>query len=646
LNTGKSQPTATVGYYLDDIPITVSASNSTGGEYTPDPALGDVERLEVLKGPQATLYGASTLGGLIKIVSKKPDLTAFGGEASASGVTVDNGGSGYSVRGAVNLPLIQNSLAARVSAYDREDPGFTNNVLRGDHNVNLDHSFGGQLSLRYQAMEKLNFDLTALSQHLHASGSTLEFLNPRTLQPIYGYDSYATLGNTSATTQLTIFGLSANYNTGWGTLTNALGFARFFADDEHLDATGTFAPLLFARLHLTSPPVAIEGVNTVPSSKKTTDELRFTSIRMNNFLWQVGLFYTYENVAEPHDLAAVSYPGAVPLAAPLNPLLIDQQSGIYREYAGFGDLTYYFTEALDVTVGARYSHNQQQDMDSSLGLLGAGPKGTVSQGSSASDANYLFDLRWRPSQQLSTYLRAASAYRPGGPSNVVAPGVPTRFGPDTDWDYEVGAKGRWLDGTLNTNLAVYYIDWRNIQIATIYGGVVSVTSNAGNAKSEGVEFDGTYEPLRGLVLGANTSYDDAAIKSANPTNTAGAQAGDPLPYTPKWSGALTADYSFPLASSVRGRVGASWTYTGWRYSSFSADMSNTREVIPSFSLFGLRGHVDWKQYSLAVNVDNVANKQTFTNVEFVRAVPNQPLPAAYAAPLQPRTIRLTLSTRF
>ncbi|MGH8211510.1 MAG: TonB-dependent receptor plug domain-containing protein, partial [Steroidobacteraceae bacterium] len=122
LNTGSSQATATVGYYLDDMPLTPSAANSTGGQYAPDPTLGDVERIEVLKGPQATLYGASTLGGIIKIVSKKPDLTTFSGDVSVGGVTVGDGGPGYSARGAVNIPLIQNVLAARLSAYDREDP--------------------------------------------------------------------------------------------------------------------------------------------------------------------------------------------------------------------------------------------------------------------------------------------------------------------------------------------------------------------------------------------------------------------------------------------------------------------------------------------------------------------------------------------
>ncbi|MGH8210205.1 MAG: TonB-dependent receptor, partial [Steroidobacteraceae bacterium] len=646
LNTGSSQSTATVGYYLDDTALTPSASNSVGGQYAPDPDFGDVERIEVLKGPQATLYGASTLGGIIKIVTKKPDLTTFSGDAGASAVTVPDGGSGYAARGAVNIPLIQNVLAARLSAYDRADPGYTNNVLLGDENVNLDHAYGGRLALRYQPMEKLTVDATGLIQSLISHGNDQEYLNPQTLRPINGYDDYSAFYNADTLTQLTLFSLSENYDTGWGTLFNTTGYGRFLADYDNFNFTPTFAPALapggpLARLGLTSPPAAFVG-GTIADSKKLSDELRFTSVRMNNFLWQAGLFYTYEKVAEPHNLNVVNYPSGV-LYPRINPLLNADTAGTYREYAAFGDLTYYFTDDLDATVGTRYSHNLQTANNTSGGLLG---NGNVSQSSNSSDESYLFNLRYRATQQLSTYLRAASAYRPGGPQTVNAPGIPTTFGPDTDWDYEIGAKGLWLDNTLNANLAVYYIDWRNIQIATIYGGATVITGNGGDAKSEGVEFDGNYEPVRGLVFGANASYDEAVMKSVNPTNQAGARVGDPLPYTPKWTGALTSDYSLPIAPDVTGGVGASFSYTGFRYSSFSGDLINTRERIPSYGLLGLRGHVDWTRYSLALHIDNVTNKQTFSNVTVARLRAGAPISAAFAVPVQPLTFRLTASMNF
>lgn len=646
LNTGSSQVTATVGYYLDDLPLTPSSSNSTGGQYAIDPSLGDVERIEVLKGPQATLYGASTLGGLIKIVSKKPDLTTFGGNISASGVSVSDGDSGYSARAAVNIPLIQDTLAARLSGYYRDDPGYTDNVdpISGADDINSAEAYGARLSLRYAPTENLDFNLTGLIQKLESPGNTFEFLDQQTLQPIYGDAKYSSLSNTTTQTQLTVFSLTASYDTGWGTLTNASGYGRFYAHYEHFPFTTAFAPIL-PMFRLTSPPVAIEGVRTIPQTQKLSNELRFTSIRMNDFVWQGGLFYTDEDVDQPRGLVLVSYPGGALVPAPFNPLLVASQAGTYREYAGFGNLTYYFTEALDATVGVRYSHNDQDAVNTQAGALAPpGGAGNVSASSTDSDVNYLFDMRWRASEQLSTYLRAASAYRPGGPQTVVAPGAANTFGPDTAWNYEVGAKGRWLEGRLNANLAVYYIDWSDIQIGTIVGSTV-ITDNGGDAKSEGVEFDGAFEPVRGLIFGANASFNETEITAVNPTNTAGARIGDPLPYTPKWSGAFTGDYRFPIGPNVQGGVGASWAYKGERFNSFSGDLNNTRVVLPSYSVVGFRGYVGWSQYSLTLNVDNAANKRTFSNVTFRRLAPGQPVPG-FGYPIQPRTYRLTLNVNF
>jgi len=644
LNSGSSQTTATVGYYLDDTPITPSSPVSTGGYFTPDPDLGDLERIEVLKGPQSTLYGAMTLGGLVKIVSKKPDLTRYGGDFSVSGVTLTNGGSGASVRGALNIPLVQDALAARVSAYYRYDPGFTDNVFRGNTNVNTDHAHGARLSLRYQPIEKLDFELSGLIQNFHAVGNTQEFLDLQTLKPIYQTNQYATPFNEETSTQTTLLSLKANYDTKIGTLVNSLGFGRYYTTYDLLDFTPTFGfylPLFFG---IDDPNVSPQGNNYKPETKKLTDELRFVSKRMGKVEWLLGLFYTHEKISWPYEIDFNTYPNAELLPSPPNPFGTGSLGGTYSEYAGFGDLTYYLTDALDVTVGTRYSQNRQNSVNT------AGPPDMVvaNVDLSASDETYLFDLRWRPSGSLSTYLRVASGYRPGGPQILgssptmpLPPGIPTSFGPDTAWNYEVGAKGQWLDGKLNANLAVYYLAWRNIQLNTTYLGSI-ITGNGGNAKSEGVEFESSYQPVRGLVIGASAAFDETAMTSIDPTNSAGAQLGDPLPYTPKWSGALTGDYTFPLAPNVKGAMGASWLYRGWRYNSFSGDLLNTRETLPAYSLFSLRGHLDWSRYSLLLHIDNVANKQTYSNITIYRAFAGQSVPG-YATVIEPRTIRLTLN---
>ena len=644
LNSGTSQTTATVAYYLDDTPITPASANSTGGTFTPDPDLGDLERIEVLKGPQSTLYGAMTLGGLIKIVTKQPDLARFSSDFSVGGVTLSDGGSGASARGAVNIPLIQDTLAARVSAYDRYDPGFTDNVYRGEAHVNTNRAHGARVNLLYQPIEKLNFELSSLIQNFHAVGNPQEFLNLPTLKPTYGPNQYATPFDLQTSGQTTLLSLRAGYDTGIGTLINSLGFGRYYTRYEYIDLTPSSFFVLPLLGITPDPSITFQGHGYAPETKKLTDELRFASTRMGSVEWQLGLFYTHEKIAWPFSVDLQRYPSGEVLHPEFSGY--GSLGGSYHEYAAFGDLTYYLTDALDMTVGTRYSNNQTVSVDTS-----SPPPTVIDVNQSQSSETYLFSLRWRPSKDLSSYLRVASGYRPGGPQILSAfpgiplpPGIPTSFGPDNAWNYEVGAKGRWLDGKLNGNLAVYYIAWRNMQLNTLYQATL-ITGNGGNAKSEGVEFEGNYEPIRGLVIGASAAFDETAMTKIDPSNTAGAQLGDPLPYTPKWSGALTGDYTIPFGSDVKGGVGGSWLYRGWRYTSYSGDPINTRETLPGYSLFSVRGHVDWSHYSLTLHLDNVGNKQTYSNITIVRSFAGQQVPA-YATVIEPRTVRLTLNARF
>ncbi|MGH8208378.1 MAG: hypothetical protein ACREU6_02070, partial [Steroidobacteraceae bacterium] len=335
--------------------------------------LEDVDHVEVLKGPQSTLYGASTLGGLIKLVSKKPDLKSFGGDVNLAGTTMTGGSSGYATSGAVNIPLVQDLLAARISAYDREDPGFTANVLTGDKNINTHRAYGGRLDLRYAPTERLDIELGGLVQHFHSVGYDAEFLNPQTLNPIYGVNKYSAFFNPNVSKQLTVFSLTVNYDTGIGTLTNAAGFAHFYANDSHIDFTPSFGPEIAMVAPLlgfpfASPPDTVQG-RDITDTKKVTDELRFTSIRINDFIWQLGGYFTHEDISNPQDVFVESYPSGVMLPGPLGTLALQDTSSTYREFAGFGDLTYYLTNALDATAGIRYDGNRLQYTETVSGTV-------------------------------------------------------------------------------------------------------------------------------------------------------------------------------------------------------------------------------------------------------------------------------------
>ncbi len=181
LYTGAQTITPTIGFYLDETPFT---AGSFGTITTPDPDLADVERVEVLKGPQGTLFGTSTLGGLIRVVTKKPDLTQYGGDLRVDGAFVESGGDGYGVHGSASVPLIPGQLAVRVSAFDRLDPGFVDNVLTGRDNVNTTRVDGGQVVVRYAPTDRLDIDLSGFLQQLNSQANPLEDVDATTLQPI------------------------------------------------------------------------------------------------------------------------------------------------------------------------------------------------------------------------------------------------------------------------------------------------------------------------------------------------------------------------------------------------------------------------------------------------------------------------------
>jgi iron complex outermembrane recepter protein len=641
LNSGWEQTTPTVGFYINDTPFTPSSASSVGALIYPDPDLANVERVEVLKGPQSTLWGASTLGGLIKIVTKRPDLNNFGGDLAVSGMTMDGGGSGYGVRGDVNIPVVQNTLAVRLGGFDRHEPGYVDNVLNGQNHTNSYRVDGGTIDVRWAPTSNLDLQLSGFIQDTKSDDAASETLDPNTLQPLYGKYKYSSFFLSPADTRLALGSLTVNYDTGMGTLTSVTSYAHY-DDNQHYDYTASYG-ILFPAFGITDPNAAMKGT-LIPTMKKFTEELRFSSTRLGRFQWLAGLFYTHESVTYDAILNGVLYPDATPLPDPFYNVINALTDATYKEYAAFGDLTFYLTDRLDFTAGMRYSHNDQDSTAISNGLLVPGGSMTTVTSSSDSDESYLFTLRWRPTDHLSTYVRAASAYRPGGPQFSPNPQVPASFGPDTVWNYEIGAKGQWLDGHLNANIAAYHIDWNNIQLNALVGGL-TITGNGGKAESNGAEFDAQFEPIPHLVFGATAAYVKTRMNSVSSDSTAGAVVGDSLPYTPKWAGSLTGDYAFPLANGFTPGVGASWIYQGSRPSSFSDDQLNTKVTIPSYNTLGLRAHLDWKNYSLLLHLDNVTNEHGYETIVFGRIAPGQPFNPT-AVPILPRTIGLTASAHF
>jgi len=647
LNTGSSQTTNTTAFYIDDTPFSASGYLSQGGYLTPEPELADIDHIEVLKGPQGTLYGASSLGGLVRVVTKKPDLENFSGSARAELSSTDGGNMGYLLRATVNVPIVTDTIAATFTAYHRRLGGFIDNVTTGDKNINSSNLSGGRVAVLAKLSDRLKIEASGLIQNIDSNGYAFERLAPNSLDPLFGPYQFNSFKNIGSTIRYRIADLTATYDTDIGALTATGSYGQYsalFGDD------GTTAYLAGARSFLTTRAMPLFGVplNTLlpadshlqtafsPHMKKYTSEGRFTSKRLGPVEFIAGVFYTNEKSYYPSSLTV--YPGSGSIPATRNPLLYSNTLSNYQEYAGFGNLTFYLTDRLDVTGGVRYAHNNQQDETGGPGAVTYYvPRATADFKASDNSTTYLATLRWRPTNHFSAYLRAASGYRPGGPQTNPTPpaGAQTTILPDTVWNYEGGIKGSFLDGTLTIDASVYHIDWKNIQLNSTINGIV-LPGNGGKAKVDGAESEIQVHPSRDLTIGANFGYTHARLTSISPgTATAlGAHDGDDLPFTPKVTAAITVDQNIPLNDTVKAYVGGTLR--------FQSDMPNAFGVqtgsqhLPEITTVDLRAGIDFGRYSIDARVANLTNRLAILTVA----------PGNEATVMRPRTVTIGAGVKF
>jgi iron complex outermembrane recepter protein len=645
MSTGYAQLSNTVAYYVDDTPYSLSSPLASASLVTPDPDLADVDRLEVLEGPQSTLYGASSLGGLVKISLKRPDLTKTTAEVDAEGTAVDGGGLGYGGTAVLNIPIINDKLAIRLNAYDRSTPGYMSNVDTGQNNLGGSHREGGRIALRWKPIDGLDIQINATKQHSTTNGWTLEFVNPVTLAPIYGYDKYATHLEAWYRSDVETYSASINYDiAGLGTITSATSFNHFKGAYDN-DWTGTYAPS--SSLAPVQPVPADAAVSNLSyfDFKKTSQELRLTTKRLGNFEGIVGGYFTYESVQGSEPITNVAQSQPIP-PADVNVFYITP-TPTYREFSGFINLTYHFHNVVDITGGLRYSTNNQTFHTCQSGYLVE--NGCFYNTSSDHSFTYLGSVIWHLTQATNVYARIATAYRPGGPQEAAAANVPTSFGPDSVTNYEVGLKGSWLDNHVRANLALFTMDWNHVQL-TYLDPVSTLTfvMNAGKARVNGVELQASLVPVDGLTLTANGAYNDGKLTQVAPEVTAatGAVAGNRLPYTSPVSGSITADYEHPLRQGLTASFGATWRYQGDKHTDYPGDAYNTDAMIPAFNTTDLRAGLHWTNYDIGFRIGNLFNSHGITSAVNWRSVAGDNSVPTWANVIMPRNFTLSFKARY
>jgi outer membrane receptor protein involved in Fe transport len=627
----------TVGLSIDDAPF----GSSTTDYSIPDLDPFDLDHIEVLRGPQGTLYGASSMGGLIKFVMANPSTDGFSGRVQTDVSSVEHGSMGSALRAAVNIPLT-NNLAVRISAFDRHDAGFMDDTLQNKKNINQGHGKGGRLAVLWRVSDRFTLRASALAQNTWTGSTTRVDMQDDSYTPIYGPYAHARLpGTDTGDIKVRMYTLQLDGNLGWANLASVTSYNQYRLIGPQ-DVTGTFATL--AESIYGVPDLGVKIINNNRTGK-LSQEFRLTSPDDGRALsWLGGAFFTREHTFGLQDIFPVD--ATTGQSRGLDSLYDGLSPSTFKEVAGFGSATYAFTDALDVQLGGRFSAVRQHVANAYSGPLNGGD--TFDSEEARNHVwTYSFGPRYHFSPDVMTYFRVATGYRAGGTNTVFLQdqgNFPTQYKSDTLTSYEWGAKGDFADHALTLDAALFYIAWKDIQLSEISPLTAEdYFVNAGGAKSQGGELTFTWRPLHGLSIVGNTAYTDAVLTRDAPNGTY-AKAGDRLPYSPKWSANLSADYSFPLSAGLDGNVGAGISYIGDRASNFSPSASVPRFDLRAYTTAELHAGIQSLDWSASLYVRNLTDAKGYLSAMAENVATGA---SAYGLQIiQPRTVGLSVTYSF
>ena len=538
----------TVGFYIDDTPIE-SPDNLAGSVM--DPALFDLDRVEVLRGPQGTLYGASSMGGTVKYVTAQPDLMATQAYVKTMLSDTDGGGFNYGVSGLLNEPLIPGYVALRVNAFYLDEDGYIdrypinpNNYLAAlpgpvTNDINTESSYGMRVSLEIKPTENLSIkpwiwiqrtDLGAPFTIDDPPGSFQNLIQTRDVnEPItdkFGLAAITIDGNLPGV-QLTS---STSY------------FDRLFdaVEDDSKVGYYYFSPVPQSYVY----PLSYDNYF---GDHDFTEEIR-GSASAGPVHGLLGLFYLHtDNYTSTNLPIPAGYNAAFGTPFGNQTFYVSYASSQTVQKAVFGEINVDVTSKLQATVGARVFEVTQSVLGTTNGVFNGGFTESIGA-SKDTGTNPKYELSYHLTPDILAYATAAKGFRQGGPltglpanicdADLKAIGLsafPTSFKADTLWNYELGAKSSWLDHRLTVNGAVYYIDWKNIQqLISLPTCGLAFTGNFGQAYSEGSELEIQYEPVPSLRLTLGAAYNEAELLST--VTGAQGQKGDTLEDAPKVGG--------------------------------------------------------------------------------------------------------------
>ena len=606
--TGRTQ--SSVGLYLDDAPITYNAPD-------PDLLLVDMARVEVLKGPQGALYGEGSISGVVRLVTRAPDLTRYSGEITGELGLSGRAAASSRVEGVVNLPLVKDRLGVRVVGYTDQAGGYITDALTGARHINGVQRFGARVSAVWRLNDDWSLTIRQASQHINAKDSQYVSgdLGPytRALMVREPHDNDFSQG-----------ALALQGRTRVGTLKLTLNHLHHQLDSRYdaRNLAGTYG----------LPDVSGLVYDQAQAVELTTRELSLVSPSDQRLRWLAGLFSAQS-------------------AERLTPRLSDAatEESVYSErrhdrittLAGFGELSYDLTPRWSASLGLRQTQTRH-DIDSRLETVttsGDQIEQRVDHAAS-SRLSHQVTLRYRPDDLTTFYLQSGEGYRSGGFNTTRLYGtaaIPARYAGDELNSYEAGAKLRWPSLNLRVDAAIFKAYWRDLQSDQLQADGLPVTVNIGNGVNTGLELEAVWTPLPDLTLKAAGLMNDPQVTRPNPNYVTREDSG--LPYIARQSLSLSADWRRQLGDWTW-RSGGDISWRGRSHLNFGALQS--REMggyaVLNFSASLERDHL---RYSL--RLDNAlgadANSFGYGN-PFSLGVASQ------TTPPRPQTLWISLTRGF
>lgn len=634
-SSGGSSPT--VGFYLDETPLTAPAA-AQWGKVVIDPDLYDVDRIEILRGPQGTLYGSGSMGGTIKIIPKSADVKAFDASADVQGSGTQGGGANGRASAMLNVPLTD-QFAIRLATTASYTSGWIDRIVVGDFptllsastrgdvldapvekkysDVNFTREITARLSAVYQPTDALSITPLLLYQEAKSGGESTFDSVPGTLAHYQPFDIAE-----PSTDRVRLASLVGKYDfSSFGLVLSLSDWKRQL--DIRQDQSENLA-YFFTPDGEVYPPVGTGGSAIYEGDllSQFSAELRVVSNATGPWQWVGGVFYSSFNTTWNVD---ANVPGSAAAFGSSNELTWTQPQYV-KQKALFGDISYEFAAKLKLSFGARYfSYDDvlQTVQSGWVSLTGSDAVSSATHSHEESGFNPKGTVSYEPTPDFTAFATVAKGFRPGGgnaPLPIAGPSsclpslaalglnaAPTFYNSDSVVSYELGEKLRVLDRRVTLNASVYHIDWSGVQQTVVLPSCgYPFTGNEGKATVDGVEFEGVYNLGAGWNASTNVAYAKAQLAEDVPST--GGHKGDELQDTPEWTGSagLNKTQGIGHGLTLTGRLDA--TFVGNR-----VDVTYARNELPSYTLANARLKLDTGKWSGALYVDNLLNKVASIN---------------------------------